>query len=134
MRGEVCKEWLGDARGDLALASIKKSRPMRYAHLCFHAQQAAEKSLKAVYLALDLNLPKTHDLAYLMDNLPEKIVFPPSMLMLPVLTKYAVQCRYPGQDIPVTRQDWLAAVELAKATYRWANRFVTASNTLETTD
>ena len=65
MRGEACKEWLGDARGDLALATINKTRSMRYAHLCFHAQQAAEKSLKAVYLALDLSLPKTHDLAYL---------------------------------------------------------------------
>ncbi len=131
MLADPGKEWLLDARGDLALATVNKTRAMRYAHLCFHAQQAAEKSLKAVYLALDLSPPKTHDLAYLMDNLPDNVVSAPSMLMLPVLTKYAVQCRYPGQEIPVNRPDWLTAVELAKETYRWAKRIVNASATLK---
>lgn len=124
MRANPGTEWLLDAQGDLALANVKKTRPMRYAHICFHAQQAAEKSLKAVYLVIGMDIPKTHDLAYLMDMLPDRVVLPPSILMLPVLTKYAVQCRYPGQEMVVTRRDWLAAVELATETHRWAKTVI----------
>ena len=36
-------EWLRDARGDLALANVPKTPAIRYAHLCFHAQQAGVK-------------------------------------------------------------------------------------------
>lgn len=120
MRAEAIAEWLRDAEGDLALATVKKTRAIRYAHLCFHAQQAAEKSLKAVYLALGKEIPRTHDLAFLMDNLPDDLVRPPAILLLPVLTKYAVQYRYPGQSIPVSRRDWLRAVDLAKDACLWA--------------
>jgi hypothetical protein len=28
--------------------------------------------------------------------------------------------RYPGQDIPVTRRDWLAAVDVATEIFHWA--------------
>ncbi len=124
MRANPAAEWLLDAQGDLALATVKKTRPMRYAHLCFHAQQAAKKSLKAVCLVVGMDIPRTHDLAFLMDELPDRLVPPPSILMLPVLNKYAVQCRYPGQEIVVTRRDWLTAVELASETHRWAKAMV----------
>ncbi len=120
MHADPAQVWLRDAQGDLALARVKKTRAIRYAHLCFHAQQAAEKSLKAVYLALDTDLPRTHDLAFLIDNLPKRLPMSPTFLVLPTLTKYAVQFRYPGQDIPVTRRDWLTAVDLATEIYHWA--------------
>ncbi len=35
MRANPDTEWLLDAQGDIALANVKKTRPMRYAHLCF---------------------------------------------------------------------------------------------------
>jgi len=120
MPADPAQIWLRDAHGDLALARVKKTRIIRYEHLCFHAQQAAEKSLKAVYLALDMDMPRTHDLAFLIDNLPKPLPMPPAFLVLPTLTKYAVQFRYPGQDIPVTRRDWLAAVDVADEIYHWA--------------
>jgi hypothetical protein len=37
--------------------------------LCFNAQQAAEKALKAVCLAQGMDIPKTHSLIHLMDTL-----------------------------------------------------------------
>jgi len=43
---------------------------------------------------------------------------------LPVLTKYAVQFRYPGQEMSVARKEYLKAVELAEAALRWASRYV----------
>ena len=44
------QDWLRHARSDLALAGVPKTGKVLYAHLCFHAQQAAEKALKGVLL------------------------------------------------------------------------------------
>ena len=118
--------WLRDAESDLALGSVKKTKRIRYEHLCFHAQQAAEKAIKAVMLSRGADIPRTHDLAFLVDLLPPTIKLPPSLLLLPVLTKYAVQQRYPGQDLPVDRRDYLKAIELAQEAVAWAGHVVSA--------
>ena len=64
------REWLNRAKSNLALA---KSRvPDAYLEdLCFEAQQAAEKAIKAVLLALEIDYPYTHDLAHLLSLLEE---------------------------------------------------------------
>jgi len=118
--------WLRDAESDLALASVKKMRKIRYEHLCFHAQQAAEKAIKAVLLSRGADIPRTHDLAFLVDLLTPTVNLPPSLLLLPVLTKYAVQHRYPGQDLPVDRRDCVKAIELAQEAVVWAGHAVSA--------
>ncbi len=43
------EDWLARAEGDLALARVPLPEGAFYEDLCFHAQQAAEKALKAVY-------------------------------------------------------------------------------------
>jgi hypothetical protein len=43
-------DWLRYARSDLALARIERPAEVFLEMLCFHAQQAVEKSLKAVLL------------------------------------------------------------------------------------
>ena len=116
--------WLADARSDLALAMSRKTRAMRYSHLCFHAQQAAEKALKAVLIANKVSVPKTHDLAYLVNMLPSAITAIPAIVQLPVLTKYAVLYRYPGQDLPVTKRDHENSVRLAKEIVVWSGRVI----------
>lgn len=57
------QDWLTRARSDLALARMTKTRAVLYEHLCFHAQQASEKALKAVLGSHGVPFPKTHDLA-----------------------------------------------------------------------
>jgi len=120
-RQEEAELWLRDAQSDLALASVKKTQNMRYAHLCFHAQQTAEKSLKAILIIIGHPVPRTHDLSFLLDQLPTTLPLPIELIALPVLTKFAVLCRYPGQDeIPISSRDHRQAVALAEATIRWA--------------
>lgn len=43
------QDWLGRAKSDLVLARLPLPEGAFYEDLCFHAQQAAEKALKAVY-------------------------------------------------------------------------------------
>ncbi len=121
------KPWLDSARSDFALACVKKTRKIRYEHLCFHAQQTAEKSIKALLLSRNIEVPRTHDLAYVIDLLPADIVIPPQLLLVPVLTKYAVQFRYPGQEMSITRREYVQAVELAQSTLAWVNAVIKAA-------
>ncbi|MCE9612845.1 MAG: HEPN domain-containing protein [Lentisphaerae bacterium] len=116
------QDWLRHAHSDLVLAGMRKSKRLLYEHLCFHAQQAAEKSIKAVLVHHGIQIPRSHDLAYLMGMLPGAVRIPPSLIELPILTKYAVQQRYPGEAAPLTSKHRSAALHLAHEAVSWATR------------
>jgi HEPN domain-containing protein len=64
----------------------------------FHAQQCAEKYLKALLVAQGQVFPKTHDLAALSDLCSQNdLIIPVDQDALQRLTAYAVQVRYPGE-------------------------------------
>ena len=64
------REWLNRARSNLALA--KNRVPDAYLEdLCFEAQQAAEKAIKARLMMLNIEFPYVHDLARLLSLLEE---------------------------------------------------------------
>ena len=55
------REWINRARSSLALAQNRI--PSAYLEdLCFQAQQAAEKALKAVLVSKNIEFPYVHDL------------------------------------------------------------------------
>lgn len=93
-------EWIDKAEGDFATTSREMCvRKMpNYDAVCFHAQQTAEKYLKAILQENRRPIPKTHSLVELLALIIE---FEPVYLMLQpdlnVLEGYAVQYRYPGQ-------------------------------------
>jgi len=118
------QDWLRNARSDLALARLRKTRSLLYEHLCFHAQQASEKAIKSVLLSHGVAFPGTHDLAFLMDCLPESLSVPPSLIDLPSLTKYAVQQRYPGDAPMVTSTQREHALRLAEQAVAWASHHI----------
>jgi len=73
------REWLNRAGGNLIRA--KTETPGAYLEdLCFDAQQAAEKAIKAVLLAREAGFPYVHDLATLL-GLLEQVgeVVPPAL-------------------------------------------------------
>jgi HEPN domain-containing protein len=55
-------DWLRRAKGNLARAKQTKPKDAFWEDLCFDAQQAAEKAIKAVLVSRDLEFRKTHDL------------------------------------------------------------------------
>lgn len=61
-------EWLTSAQSDLRLANIGRDDPgVLAAQVCFHAQQAAEKALKAFQRSREVRFPLTHDLEQLLE-------------------------------------------------------------------
>lgn len=63
---EVAQLLLQKAEGDLAAARLLASDPSQADHVVgFHAQQAVEKSLKAVLAVREVEIPLSHDLGFL---------------------------------------------------------------------
>jgi len=100
-------------------------------NLCFHAQQAAEKSIKAVLVARGLAVPRTHNLRSLVDLLPPDITTPPDILLSAGLTDYAVSSRYPGDYEEITEQEYQEALRLAAAVVTWADQLCLSPNEAE---
>jgi HEPN domain-containing protein len=119
-------QWLEAARSDLAIASIELPLGGMYEQLCFHAQQAAEKSLKAVLLRMGVSFPFTHNLQLLLDLLPSSVKLPDEVRDVVELNAYAVLTRYPGEMEAVTKTDYSRALQIARSTFEWAE------NTLQT--
>ena len=114
------REWLRRAQSDLTLARAKP-QGVYLEDLCFHAQQAAEKAIKALLIRQGIEFPYIHDLANLL-TLLEKAVgqVPDSMRQAERLTQFAVETRYPGTAPAVGETEYQEAVRLADGVVRWA--------------
>ena len=103
------RHWLRHAASDLELARAKPAGVL-LEMLCFHAQQAVEKSIKAVLLAQGIEFFKTHNLRILLERLAERMEIPQSVWNAASLTEYAVSARYPGEWEAVTEEEYREAV------------------------
>ncbi|HVN80900.1 MAG TPA: HEPN domain-containing protein [Terriglobia bacterium] len=113
-------DWLRLARSDLALARVLPQGEILRETLCFHAQQAVEKSLKAVLIDLRVAFPKTHSIERLIDLLPDQIPRTPWLMETATLTTYATAFRYPGEEDPLTELEYKEALRLAEVAVSWA--------------
>jgi len=112
-------EWITRSKSSLALAAATPPGVL-YEDLCFQAQQAAEKALKAVFVFRKIPYPYTHDINALLSGLEQKGVEIPLPLWDAVtLTSFASDTRYPGTATPVTRDEYTEAVRLAQEILHW---------------
>jgi len=108
------KEWLLHADEDLRLAKhafkLKTSTP--YKLIAYHAQQCAEKCLKAYLVFSDIDFPFTHNISALLELFPPSVVWIKDLDAANALSGYAITAWYPGTH-KVTKRDALQAVEIA---------------------
>lgn len=98
--------------------------------LGFHYQQAVEKLLKAVLAERDVEVPKTHNLIYLMDALGDAgCSVPEALEALAVLNPFAVVLRYDliGDD-PSLRLDRQQMRSLVRELRTWTETKVLSPN------
>ncbi len=119
-------EWLRHARSNLSRCRGDRRLPdVLFEDLCFDAQQAAEKGIKAVLVARGKRFPKTHDLAELLDLVTASgLEVPPQVLESKRLTPYAVAGRYPGVSEDASEEDYREALETAEGVFAWAEKVV----------
>ena len=92
------REWVDKAEEDYRLmGAAERLDPPAYDGGCFHAQQAAEKYLKAVLAERVIPFPKVHDLTRLLDLIdPANSELTAMRSDLDALSRLSVQVRYPG--------------------------------------
>ena len=94
-------EWVDKAEGDYLTANreYRARKAPNYDAVCFHAQQTAEKYLKAALQENGNPIPRIHSLADLL-AMVSKIDSSYLMIQvdLNVMETYAVQFRYPGMS------------------------------------
>ena len=116
--------WVNKAESDWEMAkrALRGKRRLPDA-ACYHAQQCAEKYFKAILTSRQLEFPRIHDL----DSL-NQLCLQAGILTgferddLDLLTAYAVQVRYPGEEPDET--DARRAVEIARAVRAFARRWL----------
>lgn len=102
--------------------------------LCFDAQQAAEKAIKAVLLFRRFDTPRSHDLAQLLGLLEQAgHQLPPDIREAARLTRFAVTARYPSIAEPVTAQEHERAVRIAETVVNWAANQIASEAPRQTT-
>jgi HEPN domain-containing protein len=92
----------------------------------FHAQQAAEKLIKAVLAARGVTFVKSHALSYLIGLVEENhIEAPDEISEADVLSPWAVEFRYEGEDPPAL--DRSAALVLVEQLRAWTEKGIKAA-------
>jgi HEPN domain-containing protein len=115
---------LSKADHDLVAAKATIATGKALDTVCFHAQQAAEKSLKALLALHDVVYPYRHDLGELIELV--KTRFPavaPLQNELLGLSPYAVELRYDDTAEPLIAEA-RAALDTAVKAYAFAERIV----------
>lgn len=92
-------EWVAKAEGDWLTAGREAhaTPDPNYDAAVFHAQQCAEKYLKARLIEGDIWFPKTHDLAAILSRVtPLEPTWEALRSTVNVLTDMGIEVRYPG--------------------------------------
>jgi HEPN domain-containing protein len=81
----------------------------------FHAQQAAEKALKALLVRHQVRFGKTHEMGALLE-LAEQAVpgIRERLADAEALTPYAVDARYPGEEPPLRREEASTRLDVSR--------------------
>jgi HEPN domain-containing protein len=116
--------WVEKAEEDFALArsALQRKKPL-VTGACFHAQQCAEKYMKALLVFKSTDFPKTHDLLMLNNLCSQAGIFLEiDLKLLNTLTDYAVRTRYPGEGPTV--DDAKEAMQIAKLIRNFSRTFL----------
>lgn len=117
------KDWLDYAKMDLGVAKHlnKTYYPKPLEVICFHAQQAAEKSIKALVISKGApgGMPKVHDLSFLLNQVKNLVNIDDRLYdYADTLTPYAVSAKYPN-ELFLEEKHAVQAIEFADAIYAW---------------
>jgi HEPN domain-containing protein len=113
---EKVRKWAAFANEDLRLAKhglkLEKQTPNRL--IAYHAQQCAEKYLKAYLVYHMIDFPYTHNIARLLELCPDRRGWDNALVEAEELTPFAITTRYPGEDESVTKAEAKKAISIAQ--------------------
>ena len=116
--------WLAHAESDLRITQICRSDSgVLPNQTVFHAQQAAEKAIKAVLLEHKIRFPRTHDLGELIVLIQQHaVMWPFAPDEVEALSPFAVETRYPDDTDRLSENEVSEAISLAEKVIEWAKK------------
>jgi HEPN domain-containing protein len=116
LQRELVQQWLDKANEDFDTAVLLLREGGRFRGvIAFHAQQSAEKYLKAFLVRHQFDFPKTHDIGRLLDRIAAvDPVAAASLSGADILTPYGVEVRYPSDAPELLPGEEVDAVQLAR--------------------
>lgn len=110
----LVEEWIAKAEADLRAARLLlgDATPGQHDLVCYHAQQCAEKYLKACIQERGIAVPRTHHLPTLIGLLGGPEVLASQRAAAATLSQLAVAARYPG--VSARPEDAARALETAE--------------------
>jgi len=121
---EYAELLLRRAKGDLRVCqALAEDADIDDNAIGFHAQQAVEKALKVALVLAEVELPRTHDLELLVEQVRASgATVPDELVSVEWLTPWAVDLRY---DEPASL-DRPAALAVAESAVSWATGLLNA--------
>ena len=116
------EEWLKRARSSLELAKFSGNKLVCYEDLCFQAQQAVEKGLKALLIYYGVEPEKTHNLYILLQELEKYTKIDYEIKEVLKLHNFAVLTRYPGEYAEIEKEEYEESILIAEKCLKWIER------------
>ncbi|HLE90010.1 MAG TPA: HEPN domain-containing protein [Anaerolineales bacterium] len=118
MKADEARRWMAYAKSDLDAANtLLESKDFFTRQVCFFAQQAGEKALKAILVFLEIPFPQTHDLDRIRELIPEGWKVKERFPQLYDLSIWAVESRYPGDAPDVVEHEARETLRLAESVF-----------------
>jgi len=122
-------DWLREAEEDIESAKLLLDGN-QFHHACFHAQQAAEKAIKAALIALGVFI-RGHSVTILMRELSRYVTVPGELIdKVRILDQYYIPPRYPNafdEGAPAdyyTKEQAENAIMIAEEVVEFARRII----------
>jgi HEPN domain-containing protein len=120
---EISREWLNKAKDDLDVIKEIKTKKHLTNMVAFHAQQAIEKSLKAIIDEFDLGFVKIHQIERLLEIVKEHFEANIDHEIVQILDSLYIEARYPVDigllpDGKPTQEDANKFFEFARLIYQ----------------
>lgn len=112
---EKVHQWVAFGDEDMSVAqhTLGMVDDCPYRLVAYHAQQCAEKYLKAYLVFRGIDFPFTHNIARLLELCSEQPDWGEQLKDAEELTPFAITARYPGEDEPITRSESQRAIKIA---------------------
>lgn len=126
------EEWFERAKSNLIRSKQPKPEGVFWEDLCFDAQQATEKALKALLLFRSIPFRFVHDIAELLTLLEQSgVTLPENIRAAAGLSDYAVETRYPGSLERVTEEEYRQALAVAESVVAWVETLMQKNKVIQ---
>ena len=119
-------DWIARAKSAYKCALVEKDEDIFYEDLCYQLQQSVEKAIKGLLIYYGVDPEFTHSIGKLLVELKKHTEIPEYIMETSKLTDYAVETRYPGDYVEISKEEYEKAIVIANDCLNWVENQIAA--------